>query len=538
MILRHSFITASLTGFAAAGFSFINQYETPKPNIILIMADDMGYSDIGCFGSEIKTPNLDRLAASGVRITQFYNASRCCPTRASLLTGLYQHQAGIGDMVSNLGYPSYQGYLNSECVTMAEALKLNGYNTYMSGKWHVGGKPEAHPLKRGFDRYFGLIDGAGSYYKPIAYRPNMVPVRWMLDDKDFYPPDTGFYFTDAIADYAMSFLKEEKESEKPFFLYLPFTAPHWPLHALPEDIEKYRGKYMKGWDAIRKERYQRMIKMGILDSSVKLSPKDAASPDWETLSDDEKVSWDLRMAVYAAMIDRMDQNIGRIVNYLTLKNQIENTLIVFLADNGGCHENTGNMKNFLKTKGETGSEDSFDAIEIPWANANNTPFRMFKHWVHEGGIATPFIACLPGTISEGKIVAETGHIIDLMPTFIDIAGGKYPENFNGNKIQPMEGISLMPALTGKKLKRSNPLFWEHEGNRAVRDGDWKLVSAYDNVAKKFNSWELYNLKSDRSELNDLSYRYPKRLSKMIEEFNDWSKRVGVVSKELIDTRKL
>jgi len=508
-----------------------------KPNIILIMADDMGYSDIGCFGSEIKTPNLDRLAAKGVRITQFYNASRSCPTRASLLTGLYQHQAGVGDMVNDLGYPAYQGYLNNQCVTLAEALRLNGYNTYMSGKWHVGGKAEVHPLKRGFDRYFGLIDGAGSYYKPIAYRQNMTPVRWMLDDKDFFPPDTGFYFTDAIADYAMSFIKEEKNGEKPFFLYLPFTAPHWPLHALPEDIAKYRGKYKKGWDVIREERYQRMKKMGILDSSVKLSPKDAGSPDWNTLSEADKVSWDLRMAVYAAMIDRMDQNIGRIVNYLTEENQIENTMIVFLADNGGCHENTRNMKTFLKTKGETGSEDSFEAVEIPWANVSNTPFRMFKHWVHEGGIASPFIAFLPGTINEGKIVAETGHIIDLMPTFIEMAGGKYPENYNGYKIHPMEGISLMPALTGKKLRRSNPLFWEHEGNRAVRDGDWKLVSAYDNSAKKFRPWELYNLANDRSELNDRYFSEPEIAGSMISKYEKWADRVGVIPREKFDNKK-
>jgi len=440
-------------------------------------------------------------------------------------------------MMNDLGYPGYQGYLNNQCVTLAEALKLNGYNTYMSGKWHVGGKPEVHPLKRGFDRYFGLIDGAGSYYKPIAYRQNMAPVRWMLDDSDFYPPDTGFYFTDAIADYAISFLKEEKDDGKPFFLYLPFTAPHWPLHALPEDIAKYRGKYMQGWDVIREERYERMKKMGILDSSVKLSPKDAASPDWANLSKEEKVSWDLRMSVYAAMIDRMDQNIGRIVNYLTQENQIENTFIIFLADNGGCHENTRAQKNFLKAKGETGSEDSFDAIEIPWANVSNTPFRMFKHWVHEGGIASPFIAHLPGIVSEGKIVAQTGHITDIMPTFIEIAGGKYPGSYNGNKILPIEGISLMPALKGKELKRTIPLFWEHEGNRAVREGDWKLVSVYDNAAKKFKAWELYDLKNDRSELIDLSAEFPSRLNQLIEDYNEWSSRVGVVSKETIDNRK-
>jgi len=524
--------TFCLIGAPVLSVVSFSQKTVQKPNIILILADDMGYSDIGCFGSEIRTPNLDRLARQGVRFTAFYNASRSCPTRASLLTGLYQHQAGVGDMVNDLGYPSYQGYLNNQCVTLAEALKLNGYNTYMSGKWHVGGKPEVHPLKRGFDRYFGLIDGAGSYYKPIAYRQNMTPVRWMLDDSDFFPPDTGFYFTDAITDYAISFLKDKKDREKPFFLYLPFTAPHWPLHALPEDIAKYRGKYLKGWDAIREERYQRMIKMGILDSSVKLSPKDAASPDWQSLSQEEKVSWDLRMAVYAAMIDRMDQNIGRVIDHLKKTGDLDNTLIIFLSDNGGCHENTRTQKNFLKTKGETGSPDSFEAIEIPWANVCNTPFRMFKHWVHEGGIATPFIAYFPGTIGEGKIVAQTGHIIDIMPTFMEIAGGKYPASYNGNKIQPMEGISLMPALTGKKLKRTNPLFWEHEGNRAIRDGDWKLVSAYDNVAKKFKSWELYNLKNDRSELDDLSLKDPEKALKMAGEFDKWASRVGVVLKSL------
>jgi arylsulfatase len=537
MIIKQNLFPVFLTGITAAFISCNDKPSSLKPNIILILADDLGYSDIGCFGSEIKTPNLDSLAAKGVRITQFYNASRSCPTRASLLTGLYQHQAGVGDMVADRGYPSYQGYLNEKCVTLAEALKVNGYKTFMSGKWHVGNRPEVHPLKRGFDRYFGLIDGAGSYYKPIAYRQNMTPVRWMLDDKDFFPPDSGFYMTDAIVDYALSFLKDEPDKEKPFFLYLPFTAPHWPLHALPEDIAKYRGEYMKGWDALREERYQRMIKMGILDSSVRLSPKDAATPDWQSLSQEEKIEWDLRMAVYAAMIDRMDQNIGRIVNFITQENQIENTLIIFLADNGGCHENTRAQKNFLNAKGETGSEDSFDAVEIPWANVSNTPFRMFKHWVHEGGIASPFIAFLQGQISEGKIVHQAGHIIDIMPTFIEVTGGKYPVYFNENKIQPMEGISLMPALTGKKLKRTNPLFWEHEGNRAVKDGDWKLVSVYDNVAKKFKSWELYNLKSDRSELVDLSAIFPDRLNQMIDDYNEWSSRAGVVSKEKIDHRK-
>jgi arylsulfatase A-like enzyme len=293
LFMKTKLFTVCLLSAPALSLSTFCQKTEQKPNIILILADDMGYSDIGCFGSEIKTPNLDRLASQGVRFTQFYNASRSCPTRASLLTGLYQHQAGVGDMVNDLGYPSYQGYLNTQCITLGEALKINGYNTYMSGKWHVGNRPETLPLKRGFDRYFGLIDGAGSYFQRIAYRANSPAPRWMSDDADFNPPDSGFYMTDAITDNALSFIKNESSNKEPFFLYLAYTSPHWPLHALPEDIAKYRGKYMKGWEILRKERYQRMIQMGIIDPSAKLSPKDEASPDWENLSSEEKKMWDL-----------------------------------------------------------------------------------------------------------------------------------------------------------------------------------------------------------------------------------------------------
>ncbi len=526
-----------MAGLSAMAIACNSQSTSSKPNIILILADDMGYSDIGCFGSEISTPNLDRLAQQGLRITQFYNASRSCPTRASLLTGLYQHQAGVGDMVSDLDYPSYRGYLNENCVTIAEALKLNGYATFMSGKWHVGNRPEVHPLKRGFDRFWGLLEGAGSYFKPIAYRPKMKPVTWMLDDKLYFPPDSGFYFTDAVGDFAIDFLKGRNTKDKPFFLYMAFTAPHWPLHALPEDIEKYRGKYMGGWDRLREERYNRMLSMGLIDSSVQLSPRDERSPLWDTLSDEAKKMWDLRMAVYAAMIDRLDQNIGKVVNYLEKTGELDNTLIIFISDNGGCHESTRNQAAFLKVKGETGSPDSFDAYEYPWANASNTPFRLFKHWVHEGGIASPFIAFYPEMIKGGQINHQVAHITDIMPTFIELSGGKYPEKYNGNVIHPMEGISLVPLFKGKKLQRKTPLFWEHEGNRAVRDGDWKLVSAYDNSKKQFMKWELYNLREDRSELMDLSEKFPKQKEKMIMQFNDWSERVGVVPKEVIDRKK-
>lgn len=528
------FLSAPL--FTSCFFGQEQKKELEKPNIILILADDMGYSDIGCYGSEIATPNLDNLAQNGVRFSQFYNASRCCPTRASLLTGLYQHQAGIGDMVNDKGYPSYQGYINTNCVTLAEALKLNGYNTYMSGKWHVGNRPETLPRERGFDRYFGLIDGAGSYFQRIAYRVNQEAPRWMLDDADFDPPTDGFYMTNAIADHAVEFLEQEKPKKEPFFLYLAFTAPHWPLHALPEDIARYRGKYMKGWDELRKDRYARQLELGIIDPSTKLSERDPNVQAWDSLSPEDKQMWDLRMAVYAAMVDRLDQNIGKVISEVEKIGELDNTLIVFLSDNGGCHEQIKNRGNYIRTTGETGTADSFDSYEYSWANASNTPFRMFKHWVNEGGISTPFIAWFPGKIKAGGIVTQPGHITDIMPTFLDFAGGAYPENFNGNHIIPMEGISLKPLLTGGELHRENPLFWEHEGNRAIRKGNWKLVSEYDSQNKKYMDWELYNMIEDRSELNDLSLSKPELKTKMNLEYENWANRVGVVSKELLDQK--
>lgn len=534
-----SFTAAALIGFPLLQVTGCIQVPVPnpgQPNIVLILADDMGYSDIGCFGSEIRTPNLNRLASQGIRMTRFYNASRSCPTRASLLTGLYQHQAGVGDMVKDLGYPSYQGYLNNQCVTIAEALKLNGYNTYMSGKWHVGSGPENLPGKRGFDRYFGLIDGAGSYFNKVAYKANQPAPRWMLDDEDFNAPDSGFYLTNAIADYAISFLNEEAGKEEPFFLYLAFTSPHWPLHALPEDIAKYRGKYIKGWEQLRQERYDRMLSIGILDESMKLSPRDADSPAWETLSDKEKDMWDLRMAVYAAMIDRMDQNIGRVLKQLEIIGELDNTIVLFLSDNGGCHEALTTQKKVSGLYGQAGGPDSFDSYEIPWANVSNTPFRMFKHWVYEGGISTPFIAWYPGIIPYGQIIRQAGHITDIMPTLMDISGSTYPLVYKGNRILTNEGTSLFRALKGKKFRRQNPIFWEHQGNRAVAKGKWKIVSSYDTRTKKFNKWELYNIKKDRSELNDLSTVNPARLSRMNKLYEKWAARAGVVSREEIDKK--
>ncbi|MBL4559355.1 MAG: arylsulfatase [Labilibaculum sp.] len=515
------YLNSKLIGMAALTFLSVNQQaiaqkveSKQRPNILLILADDMGYSDLGCYGSEIKTPNLDRLADNGVRMTQFYNAARCCPSRASLLTGLYQHQAGVGHMDKDIGTPAYQGYINKTSVTLAEALKVNGYNTYHVGKWHVGEEFENWPIERGFNRAWGPVGGSINYFKP---KPRKVIA---LDNNRWFAPDSGFYMTNAMGDFAISFLDEEVDKPEPFFMYLAFTAPHWPLQALPEDIAKYQGKYMQGFEEIRKQRFERMKKLGVIDRNTKLSPLDQDSPDWDSLSQEEKKRWDLRMAVYAAMLDNMDQNIGRVIVKLEKMDELDNTLIIFLSDNGGCAERI-NFKERNELSSETGTPESFDSYEYPWANVSNTPFRQYKKWSHEGGVSTPLIAWWNGKIKP-QINRTSGHIIDLMPTLIDVAGGAYPKEYNGNAITQEEGISLLPLFEGENMKDTRLLFWEHEGNAAVRDGKWKLVKEY-NIDK----WELYNIDEDRSELDDLSEKYPKKVQELIAKWNEWSDRVGV-----------
>ena len=496
-----------------------------QPNVIIILADDMGYSDIGCFGSTTQTPNLDAMAREGLKMTQFYNASRCCPSRASLLTGLYQHQAGVGDMMNTRPQPAYQGYLNNNCVTIAEALKSGGYNTFMGGKWHVGQAPEHWPTQRGFDHYFGLIDGANSYFENRPYRPNQ-KLTIALDDKP-YTPGPGYYSTDAYTDYAIKFLKDGKSSGKPFFLYMAYQAPHWPLHALPEDIAKYKGKYMAGWDKLREERFQRLKQLGILNASTRLSPRDSRVPAWETLSQQEKEQWDTKMAVYAAMIDRMDQNIGRLRQTLRELGQDQNTVLMFLSDNGGSNESIkgpGFRPEILEANNRPASDPtSFTAYEFAGASVSNSPFRLFKHWEYEGGTATPFIAYGPGIVQPGRTVAQPGHLVDLMATCLELAGLPYPKTFKSNAITPTEGISLVPVLKGKSWAGHEALFFEHEGNRAVRQGKWKLVSDYPD-----NKWQLYDTQVDRSELSDLSAQNPQKVQEMTALYDKWAARVGVI----------
>jgi len=477
-----------------------------RPNIVLIMADDMGFSDLGCYGSEISTPNLDRLASNGVRFTQFYNTARCCPTRSSLLTGLYPHQAGVGHMVNDRGLPAYQGYLNNRCATIAEVLAPAGYRTLMSGKWHVGEKRPHWPMDRGFQRYFGLISGGSNYFR-------LDPGRQMaFGNEPFTPSSDKFYMTDTFTDYALRFLDEGKGSQSPFFLYLAYTSPHWPLHAWPEDIARYRGRYKTGWDELRQRRHRGMIDMGLVDRRWPLTPRDATAPAWEDAKDPDML--DLRMAVYAAQIDRMDQNIGRVLAQLREMGAEQNTLILFLADNGGCAERIERG-----TPGALpGTPDSFSSYGLPWANASNTPFRLYKHWVHEGGISTPLIAHWPGVIRKpGTLTHQPGHIIDIMATCADVAGATYPSN-----VTPLEGRSLLPVFEGRKRHPHPALCWEHEGNRAVRQGDWKLVSRHP------SNWELYNLARDRTEMQDLASREPKRVRDMTALYNQWAARCGVV----------
>lgn len=523
--------------------------EEQRPNVIIMMADDMGFSDIGCYGGEINTPALDDLAKNGLRFTQFYNTGRCCPTRAALLSGLYSHQAGVGWMMSDNGHDGYRGELNRNCMTIAEVLKTAGYSTYMSGKWHVtkdvrpDGEKSNWPRQRGFDRFFGTIHGAGSFYDPNS----------LTQDNTQITPGKDFYYTDAISDFAIKCIDEHKQ-ENPFFMYVAYTAPHWPMHALPEDIERYKGRYDDGWDALRGQRFSQQKKMGLINKDWKLTPRDEGVPVWPK---EKEKAWQIRrMEVYAAMVDRMDFGIGRIVAKLKESNQLDNTLILFLADNGGCAEEYGSKgvvrptlaearKIPLMKEGELqtrmqplitrdgipvktgqgvmpGPADTYVAYGKGWANASNTPFRMYKHWVHEGGISSPLIAHWPkGIARNGELDRQPGHLIDLMATCVDVAKATYPKTFKGKEIYPMEGRSLRPAFRSETIER-DALYWEHEGNRAIRQGKWKLV------AKGANGpWELYDIDQDRTELNDLANKFPDKVKALADKWDAWAKRAHV-----------
>ena len=520
-----SIIGLGLSAVISGGCTPDNNGDAKRPNIIVIMADDMGYSDIGCFGGEIPTPNIDMLAENGMRFTQFYNGGRCCPTRASLLTGLYAHQAGVGAMVSPSDEPGYRGRLNESSMTFAEVLRNAGYQTFMSGKWHVthynyqDPEPTLHrgswPLQRGFDRFFGTLSGAGSFFDPVS----------LMMDNDFIEPGDDFYYTDALSDQAVKFV-QEADKDNPFLLYIAHVAPHWPLHARPEHIEKFKGMYNMGWDVIRAERYEKMVNKGLIDERWPLSPREDNILPWEDAPDKE---WEAhRMAVYAAQVYSMDLGIGQVIEALKREGQFENTLIIFLSDNGASNEiiqGSETRHGFFANGGTNpaifpGGPDTYAAYGPGWANASNTPYRRYKRWMHEGGIATPMIAHWPGVIEAGQTDNQVAHIIDLMPTFIELAGGKYPEIFNDHTLTPLEGISLYPLFRGTERKGHDALYWEHLGYRAVRQGKWKLVSEGD-------SWQLYDLETDRTEINNLAAKFPEIVDDMAAMFEKWAIRAKV-----------
>lgn len=537
-----------------------------RPNIILIMSDDMGYSDIGCYGSEINTPQLDDLAENGLRFTQFYNTARCCPTRASLITGLNPHQAGVGHMMNNRRLEGYAGNLSKKAVTIAEVLGEAGYSNYMCGKWHLTPGHDKEkladksnwPLQRGFDRFFGTIHGAGSFFDPNSLTSGNTNI----------PPTENFYYTDGISDTTVKFI-EEHSGDNPFFIYVAYTAAHWPMHALPKDIAKYEGKYDDGWDAVRDTRYKRMIEMGLIDENWELSEPYQSPYTWET---SELKEWHAQcMEVYAAMIDNMDQGIGRIKESLQRNGQYDNTLIFFLQDNGACAEQFGMWRELpddidewpLKpmAPGELqykmvpdvtrdgkplrigrgvipGPADTYIGYDPLWANASNTPFRMFKHWAHEGGISTPLIVHWPENITaHGELRNQPGQLMDIMATCVDVAGASYPETFDENDIYPLEGKSLTPAFENEEIERK-ALYWEHEGNRAIRIGNWKLVSKPNRKPREFDlveelpveNWELYDLEDDRTETKNLAAQYPDRVKEMSSKWLEWAKRVLVIPK--------
>jgi len=548
-ITRRQFLRTALAGSAAMLTSpaALSAKDRDRPNIVLIMTDDMGFSDVGCYGGEIRTPNLDRLAAGGLRFTQFYNCARCCPTRASLMTGQYQHKVGLAQNGRSL---------TRNGLTIAEALKPTGYSTAMVGKWHLSftpvlknarlhqkwldhqhdpGRPfapvETYPVNRGFDRHYGIIWGVVNHFDPFSLVDGTEPVATVPKD---------YHFTDAITDRAVEYVQDFGRSERPFFLYIAHTASHWPLHARPEDIAKYKDTYTDGWEKLRRDRYERQIKMGLFkESDTPLPPVQDGGMKWEKLSPEEKAFQARKMAVHAAMVDRVDQSTGRIIRALEAAGRMDNTLILFLSDNGASpevprrpgYDRTAQTRDGRPVKyrdiplDELGSERSYTGIGGPWASAVNTPFRYWKKESFEGGCHTPLIVHWPKGLKArpGTVTEQVGHVMDIMPTCLELAGASCPDEFKGHKLTPIDGKSLAPLLAGRERKRYDKLFFEHVKGRAVRMGDWKLV-AYSNTSR---TWELYDLARDRTETRNVAKEHPQRVEAMKAEWLAWAKRVGL-----------
>jgi arylsulfatase A-like enzyme len=490
-----------------------------RPNIVLIMVDDMGWSDIGCYGSEIETPNIDSLATDGLLFTQFYNNAKCTTTRASLLTGLYPRNGGRG----------LDALITENMLTLGEAMRHAGYATGMSGKWHNGEKVGTRPFDRGFDEAYGLWAGCCNFFNPKIPDPKFKggKVRTFghndvfLEFEDF--PD-DYYTTDAFTDHAITTIKAHAAIGKPFFHYLPYTAPHYPLHAKPADIAKYKSKYAAGWDVLRQQRLAKQLELGLVDENWIVADRDDLAKNWDQAKSIDEDWQQLRMEVYAAMIDSVDQNIGRLLDALDELGIANNTLVLFLADNGGCAETPGGTN----PEQVPGPKEYYTHVGPGWATASNTPWRRYKQYCHEGGISTPLVARWPAAIKPGGRTDQVGHIIDFLPTFLDMAKTEYPDKhpqFNRKTI-PLEGKTLVSVLKGEQRKAHDNLFWHWSTNRAVRHGDWKLV--WDKHAK---AWELYDLKADRTEAHDLASEHPELVASLILKWETWAKMTDVKIKK-------
>jgi len=481
-----------------------------KPNIIHLLADDVGYDDIGCFGStDIHTPNLDGMASAGMIFTDFYAPhGTCTPSRAAILTGRYAPRVNNGTGLPVL-FPDSDIGLDTELeITITELLKEQGYETALVGKWHLGHEKEFAPLARGFDRMYGIPKGGGVYFYPCIGRDRQV----FLNDEQVFP-DSSWYSTDAFTDYAIEFAKEATADQKPFFMYLAYIAPHFPLQARIDDINKYRGKYSNGYEFYRNQRFQKQKALGVVNEHTQLS-----SPDYELWNDvKNKEQEDLKMAVYAAQVDRMDQNIGRLTDQLKTMGIYDNTIIFFLSDNGAINVGMNDTP-----EAQIGSRDSWAAYGQSWGNVSNTPYRYYKRMTHEGGVITPLIVHWPdGKVKNGLISHEPVHIIDFMPTLLDIAGGSYPTSFQNQDLVPIMGQSFLPLLNGTKQYAGKTMYWEHEGNKAVRKGDWKLVKKYK------NPWELYQLNVDPTEIDNVAIKYPDLFDSLKNDWQVWADKVGV-----------
>ena len=510
-----------------------------KPNVVIILVDDMGYSDIGCYGGEVLTPNIDKLASTGTRFTQFYNTSRSCPARASLMTGLFQHQAGIGQMSedpgsqkkngdkdkNDWGTDGYKGFLNRRCVTIAEVLKESGYHTYMAGKWHLGMHgQEKWPLQRGFERFYGILAGACSYLRPDGGR------GLTMDNTKLPAPEAPYYTTDAFADHAVQFVNEQKD-DNPFFLYLAFNAPHWPLQAKEADIQKFTKLYRsKGWDKIRQARYKRMAKMGIIDKNVGFAEWENRS--WDELTEKEKDESAYRMAVYAAQVHCVDYNVGKVIECLKKNNKLDNTLIFFLSDNGACAEPYEELGGGKQEDINNPSHSGMPSYGRAWAQTSNTPFRKYKCRSYEGGISTPLIVSWQKGLGNGKgeLCRVPGYLPDIMPTVLEATGASYPQTYHGgNPIYPLAGTSLFPAIEKKTDSLHEYMYWEHQGNRAIRYGEWKAVRDQTGTV-----WELFNIEKDGTEKHNLAEQNPELLHKLIKEWDQWAARHFVLPKHAGD----